>query len=161
MSDANSLIMGSSIPSCGFLDIGAEHKGTITALDVMQARKFGKPNELDFWEDGQPKMQAVVTMQTEENDPEIENDNGMRRLYVASPRMRSAIASAVKKAGATGLAVGGKLGVKFLREDPEGKNKQNLPKIYGAIYEAPPARVDEPEAYSEPDDMSGWDPDPF
>ncbi len=137
MSDANGLIMGSSIPSATFNEIGTVHEGVITALDVMQAREFGT-TKLAFWSDGQPKMQAVVTIRTQERDQEIENDNGVRRLYVSSKGMREAIAAAVKKAGATGLAVGGTLGVKYTRNG-EGKNPQNPPKVYGAKYESPPA----------------------
>src|SRR5690348_8105410 len=105
--------MGASIPSASFKEEGAKHQGVITAMTMRQAKKFGKENELDYWPDGQPKMQAVITIRTDERDPEIEDDNGMRRIYVASPNMRAAIAAAVKKAGATGLAVGGTLGVKF------------------------------------------------
>lgn len=156
--DANALLMGNSIPSCTFHEIGVTHEGTITALDVKQARKFGT-QDLDFWPDGQPKMQAVVTLQTGELDPEVENDNGMRRLYVASKGMRAAIAAAVKKAGATGLAVGGTLGVRYTRDDPEGKNKANLPKMYGVKYEAPPAGSEYVEAG--PDDFGDYSPEPF
>lgn len=159
MSDANELIMGNSIPSCAFKDEKTTHEGTITALAASQARVYLKPDELAFWPDGQPKMQAVITMQTDERDPEIENDNGMRRLYVSSPRMREAIAAAVKKAGATKLAVGGKLGVQFTRRDPAGKNPDNLPKLYGAKYEVPPAGSEFTEPA--PDDYSEYGEEPF
>lgn len=156
MSDANSLIMGSSIPSCGFLEVGALHEGTITALDTMQQRVFGT-NEPAVWKDGSPKMQAVITLKTQEQDAEVENDNGMRRLYVSSKGMREAIAGAVKKAGADGLAPGGTLGVKYLRNG-EGQNAQNPPKVYGAKYEPPPPGSE----YSEPeDDYSGHSDEPF
>jgi len=156
--DANALLMGNSIPSCTFHEIGVTHEGTITALDVKQARKFGTQDP-DFWPDGQPKMQVVVTMQTTENDPEVENDNGMRRLYVASKGMKAAITGAVKKAGATGLAVGGTLGVRYTRDDPEGKNPANLPKMYGVKYEPPPpgSEYAEPEA----EDYSEYGEEPF
>ena len=62
MADANSLIMGSSIPTATFprAEKGTTHEGTITALDVAQARVYQK-NELAFWPDGQPKMQAIIT----------------------------------------------------------------------------------------------------
>lgn len=152
MSDANSLIMGSSLPSCAFHEIGVAHEGTIAALDVMQARVFGKPDVLDFWKDGQPKMQAVITLKTDERDPEIDNDNGLRRLFVSSKNMRNAIAGAVKKCGASGLAVGGTLGVKYIRDDPDGKNKANLPKVYGAKYDPPPPGAD---TFEEPEEDYG------
>lgn len=158
MSDANALIMGSSVPSCTFPEMGRTYEGTITALDVKQARKFGT-QDLDFWPDGQPKMQAVVTLKTTEHDPEIENDNGMRRLYVASKGMRAAIAAAVKKAGETEIKVGGTLGVRYVRDDPNGKNPANLPKLYGVKYEPPPAGSEYTEP--EPDDYGEYSPEPF
>ena len=156
MTDANSLIMGSSVPSATFHVVGAVHEGLITALDVMQARVFGT-NALATWPDGQPKMQAVVTLRTNERDPEIENDNGMRNLYVSSKGMKDAIAAAVKKAGATGLAVGGTLGVKYVR-DGEAKNAgMNPPKVYGAKYEAPAAGSE----YEEPEEYGDYSEEPF
>jgi hypothetical protein len=155
MTDANGLIMRGTVPSATFHDVGATHEGVITNLDVMQARKFGT-TDLDYWPDGSAKMQAVVTIKTQERDPEIENDNGMRNLYVSSKGMREAIAAAVKKAGAEGLAVGGTLGVKYTRDGERGKSPQP-PKVYGAKYEPPPPG----EQYDEPDDMSEYSDDPF
>lgn len=156
MTDANALIMGSSIPSATFNELGVVHEGTITALDTMQQRVFGT-NEPAVWKDGSPKMQAVVTLKTSERDASIENDNGMRRLYVSSKGMREAIAAAVKKAGADGLATGGTLGVKYVRNG-EGQNAANPPKVYAAKYEAPPHGSEYEEA---PEDFSEFDPDPF
>lgn len=158
MTDVNSLIMGNSIPSCRFprTEVGRiAHEGTIVALDVMQARNYAT-GEPDFWKDGQPKMQAVLTIQTQERDAEIENDNGVRRLFVSSKGMKDAISAAVKKAGKTKIDVGGTIGVKYLRDDPEGKNPDNLPKIYGAKYEPPPAGSEFVEP--EPDDEYGEEP---
>lgn len=156
MSDANSLIMGSSIPSATFPDVGAVHEGIITALEVRQAREFGTQKPAT-WPDGEPKMQAVVTLRTQEHDAEIENDNGVRNLYVSSKGMKDAIAAAVKKAGAIGLTVGGTLGVKYVRNG-EGKNSANPPKVYAAKYEAPPVDA----AYDEPtEDYAEYSEDPF
>jgi len=159
MTDANSLIMGSSIPSATFNEIGAVYEGTITALDVMQARDFAT-HEPAFWKDGSPKMQAVVTLKTSERDPEIENDNGMRRLYVSSKGMREVIAAAVKKAGADGLAVGGTLGVKYVRNG-EGQNKSNPPRLYGAKYEPPPPGSEYEEPPADEYDEGAFSADPF
>jgi len=155
MSDANALIMRGTVPSATFHEIGTIHEGVITNLDVMQARKFGT-KDLDFWPDGSPKMQAVITLKTAERDPEIDNDNGMRALYVSSKGLREAIAQAVKKAGAEGLAVGGSLGVKYTR-DGDRTGGANAPKVYGAKYEPPPPG----EQYDEPDDLSEYDDAPF
>ena len=34
------------------------------------------------------------------------------------------------------------LGVKYTRRDPNGKNPDNLPKLYAAVYEPPPVDLD-------------------
>lgn len=150
MTDANSLIMGAG-PSAKFLEVGAKHVGVITALDTQHARKFGTQDP-DFWPDGRAKMQAVITLKTEERDPEISGDNGVRRLFVSSKGMREAIAHAVKKSGASGLAVGGTLKIKYTRNG-EGKNAANPPKVYAAEYEPPPAGhgddLDDPGEYDD------------
>src|SRR5689334_18604665 len=99
--DANALIMRGSIPSATFPEVGTVHEGVITGLGTMQAREFGTQKPAT-WPDGEPKMQAVITLRTQEHDPALENDNGVRNLYVSSKGMRDAIAAAVKKAGAEG-----------------------------------------------------------
>lgn len=158
MSDANALIMGNSVPSATFKQPGIEHKGIITALDTMQVRNF-KTKLPETWDDGNPKMQAVITLRTDERDESIENDNGVRRLFVGSKGMREAIAAAVKKSGAPGLAVGGKIGVKFTRE-AEGENGLNPSKVYAAKYEPPPAGAVDDE-YEEPGEYDDYGEEPF
>lgn len=169
MTEASALIMGSSVPSCTFprVDKGKEYKGDIVSLEVKQARKFGDTNELAFWKDGTPRMQTVITLQTDLCDPEIENDKGIRRLYVGSKLMREAIADAVRKAGVNEILPGAKLAVKYLK-DGEGKNPDNPPKIYAAFYKPPePGQIvaGPPEAESEdelePDDYGDYGEEPF
>lgn len=153
MSDASSLIMGSGAPSATFREVGTEHKGVVTALETMQVRNF-KTKLPETWDDGNPKMQAVLTLQTDERDPQIENDNGVRKLYVSSKGMREAIAAAVRKAGSSQVLVGGKIAVRFTREG-ESESGLNPPKVYAAKYEPPPSPAhDEPGDTGEYDDYS-------
>lgn len=153
MSDASALIMGSGAPSATFHTPGTEHKGVITNLETMQVRNF-KTKLPETWDDGNPKMQAVITLQTDERDPQIENDDGVRKLYVSSKGMREAIAGAVRKAGAREVTVGGKLAVTFTREG-ESENGLNPPKVYAAAYKPPPAPThDEAGETGEYDDYS-------
>lgn len=155
--DANALIMGSSVPSASFKQPGTEHKGTITALDTMQVRNF-KTKLPETWDDGNPKMQAVITIRTDVRDPQIENDNGVRRIFVGSKGMREAIAAAVKKSDATELKVGGKIGVKYTRDGDENENGLNPPKVYAAKYEPPPAAVADDDGESGEYDDYGEEP---
>ncbi len=72
--------------------------------------------------------------------------------------MRTAIAEAVRKGGAAGIANGGKLGVKFVRTEVPKQKGFNGQKIYTAKYETPTISLDEPTPY---DDEELANADPF
>lgn len=137
--DPNALLMGGGAPSASFLEIGTVHKGRITDLDTQQQHDFdtGRPK---FWDDGKPAMQIVVTLATDERDPNQPDDDGLRRIFIKSA-MTAAVREAVKKAGARGLGIGGVLAVKYTG-DGEPKRKGGLPpKQYKATYEPPAAKT--------------------
>ncbi|MBT2484832.1 MULTISPECIES: hypothetical protein [unclassified Microbacterium] len=62
-----------------FETVGTRWSGVVTKAEPRQATNFdtGKP---DFWDDGQPKMQAVVSIQTDERIDET--DDGVRAIYI-------------------------------------------------------------------------------
>jgi hypothetical protein len=140
--EANGWLMGSSVPSCSFLNLGDEHHGQIMAVEMGQQRDPAN-NKPKTWDDGSPMMQMIITLQTDERDQQAENDSGVRKLYVGSKGMREALSTAVKKSGAGGVGIGGKLGMKFLREGEATNRAFNPPKEYVARYEAPTHPVDD------------------
>ena len=93
------------------------------------------------WDDGQPKMQLVVKLQTEQRDADDPEDDGIRSLYISGGFKRAstqkAIADAVRAAKAKGLEVGGTLAVKFTGEEPSSVRGFNPAKLYAARYEPP------------------------
>ncbi len=106
--------------------------GTISAPPrEQQQMKFGTQTP-DTWPDGSPKMQILVSLQTDL--AEDENDDGGRTLYVASKHMKRAIAQAMRDAKAQDVEIGGKLTVSFTGFDPNSKNPQNPAKLYTASY---------------------------
>lgn len=108
---------------------GTNHVGTIlTEPTVEQQRDIDTGTPLT-WPDGNPKLQMVVTIQTNERDASINDDDGQRRLFVRSG-MRAAVQKAVKEAGVDYLAVGGVLSVTYTHDD--GRAKQ-----YTATYTPP------------------------
>jgi hypothetical protein len=132
-----------STTSAKFEQIGATLIGTVTEIsDLRQATKFGT-NDPDFWPSGEPIMQVVVTLQTDERDPADEHDRGVRNLYVTVSFKEGgqlwAIKQALKAAGAEDLEVGGKLALRYVGNDPESKNPANPRKVYEARYQLPPA----------------------
>src|SRR5262245_49770722 len=109
---ANDLIMGGGAPGAKFPVVGTKIVGDVTDTAVGQQRDY-RSGELKFWPDGNPMMQAIITLQTDTLDPEISDDDGRRRLFVSSRNMREAIKDAVQKAGAKVIEPGGKLAVQY------------------------------------------------
>jgi hypothetical protein len=134
--DPNDFLMGGSIPSASFLHIGDSILGTIVEPPFMQQQRDMVSGELKWWENGDPMEHMVVTLQTDLRDPQIDDDDGRRRLYIKF-NMRNAVREAVKKAGAKGLGVGGKLQVTFTSEGEPTARGLNPPKFYEAQYEPP------------------------
>jgi hypothetical protein len=135
--DANDLLMGGGAPSAKFPVVGTTVVGTITEQpEVQQVRDFST-GEPQFWNDGKPKQQIVVTLGTQERDPQINDDDGTRRIFVKGGMVK-AVREAVKRSGAKGLEVGGRLEVTYTG-DGERKGNLNAPKLYSASYTPAPA----------------------
>lgn len=137
--EADDFLMGGA-PSASFLDIGDKCVGTILSYEKVQQRDFdtGQPA---VWDDGSPRWQVVFTVQTEENDPELEHDDGRRRVY-AKGQMLSAIRDAVKAAGVRGDLVGGKLGVVYAGNGEAKRRGAAPPKQFTAKFEPRPQTDD-------------------
>lgn len=138
MSSANDVLFGSGIPAAKFQHPGDTFAGPITKLEAQQARKFDKKtnrptDELDFWDNGDPKMVAVVTIRTDHRDPEDPSDDGQRKLYIASRYQQNAVKAAVKAAGRRALDVGGILSLTFTHEAPSEAGP--MAKFYEASYQ--------------------------
>lgn len=135
MPDPNAWLMGSSLPSAKFHMVGDSITGTVLDLTMRQQTSFDS-GEPQFWDNGDPKLMTVITLATTQHDPELEDDDGTRGLYVASPKMRDAIGRAARSAGAKEIAKGGRLTVRFIGEGP-ATGRLNPPKLFAAEYEPP------------------------
>lgn len=130
----------SGAASCRFTSIGDAHVGVITDFKESQQRDI-KSKEPAFWPDGNPKMMLVVTIQTQERDDQIEDDDGERRLYVNKPSgMFAAIGNAIKMSKGK-FAVGGTLAVKYVKNGKPKNPGFSPPKEYIARYTPPGASV--------------------
>lgn len=134
--DPNDFLMGQGGRTASFPNIGDSVVGWIVATALKQQTAF-QTNKPMFWEDGQPRMELIITLHTElQADDE---DDGLRRVYVRGEMLKS-VRNAVSKAGARGLQKDGKLGIKYVR-DGEKKAGMNPPKLYTAKYEPPSTPV--------------------
>ena len=140
MSNIDDFLLGGGGASASFDQIGDSITGTIVSAEVKQQTDItdGKPLT---WDDGSPRMQLVVTLQT--SDRNDDEDDGQRRIYVkgskkaGSRSLHDAVATAVRSAGAKSLEVGGTLTVTFDGEEPAKTRGFNPRKLYTATYAAP------------------------
>jgi hypothetical protein len=132
--DPNDVLLGGGIPAAKFPTIGTTVKGTVVSSEVTQQTDFatGKPKT---WDDGKPMQQVVITLQTIERDPDVADDDGVRKLYVKG-QMTNALRDALRAAGAR-LEVGGTLAVQYVEDEPSATRGFNPKKIYRAQYVAP------------------------
>ncbi len=135
MTNAYDILMGAGGKSAKFEAIGDSVVGYIVSIETRQRTDI-KTGEPLTWPDGNPKMQAVITLETELH--EDDEDDGMRSVYMPIPsQMQSALAAAVRKAGERAPADGGKLAVTWEREEKAKTRGYNPQKIYAVQYRAP------------------------
>jgi hypothetical protein len=127
--DPNDLLSGKSVPSISFKDakVGDAYTGVITDLETAQVRNY-ETGDPEFWEDGNPKLQIVVTLATEYGDG-VEDD-GERKVYLFGQKLQAAKA-AMKEANVTKLEKGFAFTITFAGEKPSSNKKYNNVKLYG------------------------------
>ncbi|MGW4388234.1 hypothetical protein [Streptomyces sp. NPDC004685] len=134
--DANSFLMGGGgAPTAKFPTPGTVVGGRILEPPTIEQQRDIKTGEHKTWANGDPMMQLVVTVQTDQRDPAIEDDDGKRRIFVKGV-MKNAIADAVRVTGAKGLEVGGSLWVKYTHDGVAKERGMSPPKQYDAKYTA-------------------------
>ena len=134
--NVDSFLFGSG-KSASFPHIGSSITGTVSAPPELQQQRDMESGKPLTWDDGNPRMQMVITLDTDERDPEDPDDDGTRRLFVKSG-MKPAIARAVNAAGASRIEVGWRLTVTYTADDNARKKKGfSAPKIYEATYVRP------------------------
>lgn len=109
---ANDLLMGGGTGSVKWEHIGQVIIGTIIDEPKVEQIRKHESTELDFWPSGDPKMQIIVTIQTDTRDPSNPEDDGKRRLHIP-PRMMTPLRESVRKSGAKGISVGGRIAVQW------------------------------------------------
>lgn len=131
----NDILFGTATPGAKFESPGDTATGPIVKLGASQQTDY-KTKEPLTWPDGKPRMQVEVSVQTTLRDPSIEDDDGIRRLFVKGKNLTTAVKDAVRAAGAKGLEIGGVLTVTYTGDAPAEKGL-NAPKLYEASYVKP------------------------
>lgn len=133
--DSYDFLAGGGAPSAKFKSYGDTVGGVVLDEPTQQQQRNLESGELETWPDGNPKMQLVVTVQTDLRDPAVEDDDGKRRIFIKG-QMRNAVQQAVIAAGARGIDKGGELHVTYTG-DGERKGHLTPPKLYAARYVKP------------------------
>lgn len=106
------------------LGVGAVVEGTIAEIDVRQARVFGSTDP-DFWPDGKPKMQVVISLQTDKKDSD--EDDGLRAIPINLwSGQKKALADACKDAGVAEPQVGQTFKIRWA----SGVGKAGDPRVF-------------------------------
>lgn len=132
--DANDWLFSGGVPSAKFDSHGVTVAGTITAKPTTQQQTDFDSGEPKFWDDGRPMLQVVVDLRTDLRDPDIEDDDGTRRLYVRGKHLTAAVRDAVRKAGGKALEVGAELAVTYVGDDAPKRRGASGAKQYRAEY---------------------------
>lgn len=113
--------------------IGDSIEGIISNISIRQTRDF-KSKKPESWDDGSPKQQIVVIIDTTNSKGEIVSNS----VYVKwwGPN-RKAFASAVVEGGGVAPVNGGKLKVTFAEEIPSEEKGMDPQKIFTYEYTAP------------------------
>lgn len=138
--DPNDFLLGGGGKSARFDQVGDTVTGTIVSTEVRQQTDIADGKPLT-WDNGDPRMQLVVTLQTDiHDDPE---DDGQRAIYVkgskspGSKSLHDAVRAAVQNAKAKGLDTGGTLTVTFIGTEASKTRGFSDRKLYEASYTAP------------------------
>lgn len=116
---------------------GTFRGGQIISKTISNQTKMGT-GEVLTWQDGSPRKQMSVLLQTAERaDPQ---DNGQRQLFIKGDLPR-ATREAFQAVGASDLSEGGWLYAAWVDEKPAKAAGYNPQKVYKAIY-APPGSPD-------------------
>ena len=142
LKDVNEFLMGGS-KSVKFPTIGTSVVGRIIEPEPKKIAVLNpKTMKPETWDNGQEKEQIVVNLQTTERDPELENDDGQRRLFLKG-NLQKAVAAAVRSSGAKGLAIGGVIKATYTGDGIKPSATLNAPKEFKAVYK-PPAPTEVP-----------------
>ena len=120
--------------SAKFAEIGDTVKGSVVSAESRQQTDYTSGDPLT-WDDGTARMQLVITLATDERDPDDATDDGHRNIYCKG-KMLNAVKQALKAAGQK-LEAGGTLAVQYTGDGTPTNPRHNPPKEYVAAYEAP------------------------
>jgi len=120
--------------------LGTSVGGRVTEKPQERQQTDYKTDDPLTWNDGSPRMQWIITVQTDQRDDA--NDDGRRRIF-AKGQMLKAIRRAVKEVDAKDIEVDGILTVSYVGDGEPADEESKPPKIYEATYVPPDDSTDD------------------
>lgn len=145
--DVVEFLLGAAGAPAKFNTVGTVVRGKVLHHEKRQSRDMD--NNLKTWDDGNPIWEVVVTLQTDDRDPSLDDDDGVRRLFVRG-QMLKAVRDALVKAQWRESLVGGTLAVRYEGDGIPSRNGFSPPKQYRAQFEAPTPADDFDDGAGEP-----------
>jgi hypothetical protein len=126
------LLAGGGSKSLSFKDfkVGDSYTGTISGLRTVQVRNYDDPTKLEFWDDGKPKLQIEVTLDTDYKDPTDDEDTGERRVFLFGQKLTAA-KEELKRKGMSKLEIGSEFKITLTGTKPAKNPRYNDVKLYG------------------------------
>lgn len=145
--DPDDFLMSGGSVSAKFPKIGHSYTGIVLSKRSEQQRDYDDNAKMLFWDNGKPKMQVIVELQTDAqgtfdrngNPEEVEDDDGIRSFYVRG-EMQRAIRDGVRRSGAQTLELFGKLTITHSAIGKQDNPRYNPPKLYKAEF-IPASRI--------------------
>lgn len=136
--EVHDFLSGGGAPSVSFPSIGTTVKGIVLTSEIRTQTDL-EGNDKTF-DDGSPRKQLVVTLQTDMFDDEIPNDDGQRRVFIKG-QMTKALKDNLRQQGMSveNFIDGGHLTVSYTGDQPSEKKGYNPTKLYTVAYTAPAA----------------------
>ncbi len=125
---------GAGAPVFKFINVGDNLAGTIVDIDKRQRRNY-ETEELEFWPNGTPIEDVIVT---------VKDANGDEHRAFVKGAMFIAMRDALRNAGARIPEIGGTISITHTGLGEKTNPKFNAPKMYSVDY-AKPAGVTENE----------------
>lgn len=130
------MLSGGGAPSVKFPSIGTTVKGIV--LDFEKTDQTDLEGVVKTFDDGSPRKQLVVTLQTDAFDEEIANDDGQRRVFIKGQMIR-ALKDNLRQQNLSvrDFLRGGHLTVSYIADQASEKRGYNATKLYTVDYAAP------------------------
>jgi hypothetical protein len=137
MASADDLFTG-GLPAIKFPEVGARHKMTVTRVGEPGVETDMATGAVKTFPSGDPRPRLVVDVTVDEIDPDVEDDDGSRTLYLQGLLLK-AVVDAVRAARQKGLRPGGVLEIVHHESKPSATKGFADTKLYKARYTPPAA----------------------